>query len=65
MTLQALREKIGDWAFFGILRQWTERNKDGNVTTPEFVALAEHISHRDLGRFFHTWLYKPAKPLRW
>ncbi len=65
MTLQALREKIGDWAFFGVLRQWTERNKDGNVSTPEFVALAEHISHRDLGRFFNTWLYKPAKPVSW
>ena len=54
MTLQALREKIGDWAFFGVLRQWTQRNKDGNVSTPEFVALAEHISHRNLGRFFNT-----------
>ncbi len=65
MTLQALREKIGDWAFFGVLRQWTQRNKDGNVSTPEFVALAEHISHRNLGRFFNTWLYKPAKPVSW
>ncbi len=65
MTLQALREKIGDWAFFGIMRQWADRNEYGNASTPEFVALAEHISHRDLDRFFNTWLYKPEKPRNW
>jgi aminopeptidase N len=47
------------------MRQWADRNEYGNASTPEFVALAEHVSHRDLDRFFNTWLYKPAKPVSW
>jgi aminopeptidase N len=65
MTLQALREKIGDGAFFAVLRIWAAKNRDGNVTTPEFVALAEAISGRNLDRFFRTWLYKLDKPRSW
>jgi aminopeptidase N len=65
LTLQALREKIGDAKFFAILREWADRNEYGNVTTPGFIALAEHISHRDLDRFFDVWLYRPEKPRNW
>jgi aminopeptidase N len=64
-TLQALREKVGDHTFFAILRTWYARNRDGNVTTADFIALAEHISHRRLGRFFDVWLYRPVKPVTW
>ena len=35
---------------------------DGNVTTPDFVALAERESGHDLGNFFDVWLYRPGKP---
>ena len=31
MTLQALREKVGDETFFTILRTWYEENRNGNV----------------------------------
>ena len=34
----------------------------GNVTTPQFIALAERISGQDLGDFFETWLFTPEKP---
>jgi aminopeptidase N len=44
MTLQALREKIGDLAFFQLLRDWATQNRYGTVTTPEFIALAEKES---------------------
>jgi len=62
MTLQALRERVGDKAFFAILRRWARQNAHGTVTTKEFIALAERVSGRRLGRFFKVWLYTAAKP---
>ena len=65
MTLQALREKVGDPAFFAVMRSWAQDNRYGNVTTPQFIALAEQQSGMDLGAFFQTWLYTPGKPSSW
>ena len=65
MTLQALREKIGDGAFFQILRDWAAQHRYGNVTTDQFIALAEQVSGQDLGHFFDVWLYQPEKPTSW
>ena len=62
MTLHALRLRIGDADFFRLLRRWVRSNAGGNVTTPEFTALAERISGQDLDAFFETWLFTPAKP---
>jgi aminopeptidase N len=65
MTLQALRVKIGDFAFFNVLRSWAAQHKYGNASTPQFIALAEQISGMDLDRFFDVWLYQPDKPTSW
>jgi aminopeptidase N len=66
MTLQALREKIGDADFFELLAGWASQNRYGNVTTPEFVALAEKVSGgQELDEFFDVWLYRPEKPTSW
>jgi hypothetical protein len=62
MTLHALRVKIGDRAFFRLLRTWTQRHAGGNVTIPQFIALAERISGQDLGNFFDEWLFTAEKP---
>ena len=62
MTLQALRLTIGDRAFFKILRTWAQSHRNGNGSTAQFIALAEHLSGRDLGAFFTTWLYTASKP---
>ena len=62
MTLQALRQRIGDDDFFALLRAWYARNRDGNVSTPDFIALAEEISGEDLDTLFQVWLYTPGKP---
>ena len=48
MTLQALRVKVGDETFFRILRDWYAQNRYGNVTTAQFIALAEAESGQDL-----------------
>jgi aminopeptidase N len=65
MTLQALREKIGDPAFFAILTTWTSTYRHANASTAQFIALAQQISGQDLGAFFTTWLYTPRKPKSW
>jgi aminopeptidase N len=65
MTLQALRVKVGDRTFFRILRTWYRDNRDRNVTTADFIALAERESGRDLRRFFSVWLFKAGKPASW
>ena len=65
MTLQALREKIGDLAFFQLLNDWATQNRYGNVTTPQFIALAEQESGMDLTAFFDAWIYQDAKPTVW
>jgi len=62
MTLQALRERIGDARFFTVMRRWYAEHRYGNVSTPQFIALAEHVSGQDLGALFDTWLYQPGKP---
>jgi aminopeptidase N len=65
MTLQALREKVGDGTFFSILRVWAAQHRYGNVTTAQFIALAEQVSGMQLDHFFDVWLYKPDKPTSW
>ena len=61
MTLHALRMQIGDDTFFELLRRWT-RGGPRNVTTDEFIALAERISGQELGDFFDAWLFTGSKP---
>jgi aminopeptidase N len=65
MTLEALREKIGDSTFSRLLRDWATQHRDGNVTTAQFIALADRLAGTDLARFFDVWLYQPAKPTQW
>lgn len=56
LLLHALREEIGDDAFFELLTAYATGFRYGNVTTEDFVALAQDISRRDLGEFFASWL---------
>jgi aminopeptidase N len=65
MTLQALREKIGDGPFFTLLRTWAATHRYANASTADFIALAERVSGRDLEAFFRTWLYAARKPRSW
>jgi aminopeptidase N len=66
MTLEALREKIGDDAtFFRIMRDQAQENRFGTVTTQGFIDIAERDSGLDLGKFFQAWLDTPGKPTTW
>jgi hypothetical protein len=64
MTLQALRNAVGDEDFFTILETWADRRRGKLVTTPQFVRLAEGISGEQLDELFETWLFTPRKPAR-
>ena len=64
MTVQALRNEVGDDAFWRIVRKWAAQ-RDEHGTTPEFIALAERISGQQLDDLFDVWLFtgeKPASP---
>jgi aminopeptidase N len=75
MTLQALREKVGDDTFFGILRAWYADNRsqsvttDETVTTADFIALTKelttNVSDEELDEFFRVWLFEEGKPESW
>jgi aminopeptidase N len=62
MTLQALRVRVGDPVFFRILRAYAAGYRYGNVTTKDFIAVADKVSGQNLNGFFTSWLYDPAAP---
>jgi aminopeptidase N len=62
LALQALRNEIGDVAFFEILKGWPAKYAYGNATVGDFVAYAEEVSGRRLDALLDTWLYQPTKP---
>jgi aminopeptidase N len=62
MTLQALREEVGDDAFFQILRDWVDGHRYRTGSTEDFIALSEQISGADLDDLFQRWLYEEGLP---
>jgi aminopeptidase N len=70
LVLHTLRGLIGDAAFFRAVRELVYGTPDprpGNfapryATTPDFIALAERASGRDLGWFFQAYMYQAALP---
>jgi len=64
MTLQALRNKIGEDAFWTVLRTWLSSRADGNGRVEDFRALAASVSGQDLDGFFDTWLETTARPAK-
>ncbi len=65
MTVHALRQRIGDQAFFRVLRAWAELYRHGNAQTNDLISLAERESGKQLDRLFTVWLYQKGKPKSW
>ena len=65
MTLQALRQKLGEAVFLQIVRMWYAENRFSNVTTQDFIALAERVSGVQLDQFFDAWLFQEGRPESW
>jgi aminopeptidase N len=62
MTLHALREEVGEKAFWKLIRQWAKRKRGGYGTTGQFISTAERVSGRELGPLFQAWLFEPTRP---
>jgi aminopeptidase N len=62
MTLQALRNVIGNHDVFRVLRTWVRVHGGAQGTIPQFEALAERISGRQLDSFFKHWLIDHKVP---
>ncbi|RHW23421.1 M1 family peptidase [Nocardioides immobilis] len=62
LTLHALRLRIGEDAFFDVLRAWVARHKGGSVDTADFVSLCDRISGESLIDLFESWLGKAELP---
>jgi len=62
MTLHRLRLAVGNGNFFEILRRWAASRSGDNVTTGQFIRLAEEVSGKNLDGLFNRWLFKPKKP---
>jgi aminopeptidase N len=62
MALQALRNVVGDEAFFKLSRDWAQ--DPGSRTLEEWMATAQSYTAVDLGPFFQAWIYSPTAPAR-
>lgn len=62
LTLHALREELGDAAFWGVLQRWTAEGRDRVVTSAAFEALAADAAGRSLDALFDRWLRDLALP---
>jgi aminopeptidase N len=64
MAVQALRHRIGDVAFWTLLRTWVSRRAYGNGSVADFEALATSVSGQDLTAFFGAWLHAKVPPAK-
>jgi aminopeptidase N len=62
LTLQCVRDELGDEAFFELLRSWVAENRNATVATEGFVAAANAAARRPLDDLFDAWLRQPALP---
>ncbi|GGJ45813.1 M1 family metallopeptidase [Streptomyces brasiliensis] len=62
LALQALRNEIGDDAFFAVLKGWPKKHAYGNASVADFQRYAEQVSGKPLAALFDTWLFEPVKP---
>ncbi len=63
MLLHALRARLNDDpTFFKILQTYTQRYYHANVSTQDFISVAEEVSGQNLDDFFQAWLYGTSMP---
>lgn len=62
MTLQALRNRIGETDFWALLQRWVAENRNGVGSREAFEAMAEDVSGEGLRQFFRAWLDLGRQP---
>ncbi len=62
LTLFALHETVGAKTFEAIERAWVRKYANSTAGTEDFIRLASHVAHRDLGPLLRSWLYGKTLP---
>jgi aminopeptidase N len=62
LVLYALRQVVGERTFSEIERSWVKKYKDESVSTEQFIAHVNKVSHRNLTSFLRHWLYDGTVP---
>jgi len=62
LALHALRQTVGDDAFFRIVRRWIRTYDGRSAGTGDLVAIASDEAGRDLSGFFGEWLDTSPQP---
>jgi aminopeptidase N len=62
LALYALRQVVGEETFSKIERSWVRRYKDESVSTEQWIAHVNRVSHRNLTGFLRDWLYGDTVP---
>ncbi len=62
MTLHALRLKVGDEKFFGLLRAYLEKYKFSNASVEDFVNLTLELAGTDAKTLLEHWLFDVQCP---
>lgn len=62
MLLQALRNRIGDKAFFALARPWAQ--EPGSRSVEEWMIKAQSVTDQDLVPFFQAWVFGDTAPAR-
>lgn len=62
MTVQALRNAMGDEAFFALARDWSQQ--PGSRSLEEWMITAQSKTTVDLVPLFQAWIFAPTAPAR-
>jgi aminopeptidase N len=62
LALHALRNEMGDEAFFALLKGWVDTYGGKNATFDELEAYASSIAGKDLGPFMDAWFRGTTVP---
>ncbi|MGW4564514.1 M1 family metallopeptidase [Streptomyces sp. NPDC004561] len=63
MVLHKIRQKVGDKAFFALVRAWAAAHRYGNADTADFTAFVEKQNPgQDFTEIWKDWLYGDGKP---
>jgi aminopeptidase N len=61
-VLHMLRHELGEETFWKGIRLYYERYRNSNALTADFEKVMEEVSTKNLGDFFHQWLYIAGQP---
>lgn len=62
LCLHALRQEIGDEAFFAAIGEWTATHRHSSVDTADFVECVSRVADRDIAEVVRPWLFELELP---